>query len=303
MSLAAISARLAEELHRLPTPSVLTLPPGLHTGIPPAEYHRRVLGVFSKHGGDDLLVAPAKYRARMTGALDDEDKDAYRIGNAFESLLLEPAAFAREYAVEPDFGPCNRKGPRDARDAWRGEHKRALWLAADEGLAVEGMVAAVHRHPYAGPLVRLALTGAGIVQPTLLWDDPDTGLRCKARLDVLFPNMAGLDLVLDVKTTKSAQRWSFRADCARYGYHRQHAHYVDGLRQIGRRPGPFYFLVVEKTPPYLVALYKLDDAAVDLGAEQVGRAMRTLADCIARDQWPGLADDVQTIDLPRWAAE
>lgn len=298
MTVAASSA-LAVELARPrpPTWDVASVAPGLYEGVSEGDYHRRVLGVASKHALDYVLEAPAKYRAWVKGAqVEDEEKDAFRLGHAFECALLEPERFERSWAIAPPFGDCRLKGPKVKRDAWREANAGRLWLDADDGAMVRGMVASCLENERISQIVY----ARGVVQPTLAWNDPETGLRAKARLDLLLPNFGrAVDVVVDIKTCRSAKeaRWAWQA--LDLGYDRQAAHYLDGLRQIGRRPGGFAFVCVEKTPPYLCAAYELDEEDLDKGAEAIGRAMRTLADCVANDTWPGLPGGIQKIKLPR----
>jgi hypothetical protein len=279
-----------------PAWDIATVAPGIYEGVSAKDYHRKVLGIASKHMLEKLLVAPAKYKAYIDGH-DDADTDHFRAGRAFETALLEPGTFAHEWAIEPDYGDLRTKGAQEKRKAFRAAHPGREYLSDEEGKTLNGMLRACRQHPLVAPLLtRLDR----VMQPTLVWNDPETGLRSKCRPDLWLP---GLRLCIDLKTTKNASPWSFAADAARYTYHHQEAHYRDGFAQVGHPIERFLFLAIEKEPPYLLALYELTLEDVEKGSKAIARGMRLLADCVATDRWPGLSPHIEPLPLPRWAAE
>lgn len=270
------------------------LAPGLHYDVPTDAYHARELGVVSKHAIDLFAHAPALYRAWVDGA-EEDPTPALVFGNAVDCATFEPARFAETYAIAPDFGDCRLKGPKASRDAWREEHKGRTWLSCEDGLHLRGMVAALHTHPITGKL----LAAGGARQLTLRWDDPDHGLICKGRPDFYIER---LGVCADLKTTLDASAHPFTRDVASYGYHRQEAHYREGFAELGAPLEAFVFIVVEKTPPYLVAARVLDEAAVDVGRRSMRARIARFADHLARNDWPGFPT-IEEIKLPRWAEE
>lgn len=273
---------------------IAELETGLHFDLPAAAYHVRELGVASKSALDLVHRSPASYRAWLDG-LEEEPTTALVFGSAFHCASLEPERFALEYVVAPSFGDCRKKENRAARDAWLAENKGKQPLALEDGERIRAMVAALHAHPLVGAMLR-----RGRPEVTVRWDDGDVGLPCKARLD-LYDEEFGA--VLDLKTTEDARPSAFARSIANYRYHVQEAHYRSGMAAVGRPVGPFIFAAIEKAPPHLLAVYELDDSAVMRGTRALARNMRTLADCAARNVWPGYSESIRTIELPRWAED
>ena len=87
---------------------------------------------------------------------------------------------------------------------------------------------AVHAHAFAGPLVRGAAK-----EVTLRWQDKETGLEVKARLDTYDRPRA---IVGDLKSTNDAGPWAFAGSIAKFRYHVQCALYLEGLRVLGEPP-------------------------------------------------------------------
>lgn len=58
---------------------------------------------------------------------------------------------------------------------------------------------------------------------------------------------------------------------------------------------------MEKDAPYASAFYYADDAMIELGRRENRRLLRTYADCLAADKWPGYPQKLLPLGLPRWA--
>ncbi len=269
------------------------LPHGVHRGVPSEKYHSRILGQASKSALDLLHRSPAHYKAWVDGQ-EEEPTPALLFGAAFHCALLEPEVFGGTYAVAPDFGDCRFKENKARRDAWRAEHDGAQLLSADDAAAIDAMSRAVWRHPLAGMMMR-----EGEPELTVRWRDAATGVECKARGDY---HVARHKMLVDLKSTEDAAPEAFRRSIANYGYHRQDAFYRAGFAAAGLEVEHFVFVVVEKRPPHAVAVYTLDAAAVQRGADSIRRDLEKLAECMQSGEWPGYPVEIRTLDLPPWAA-
>jgi hypothetical protein len=138
----------------------------------------------------------------------------------------------------------------------------------------------------------------------MFWRDAEFGFMCKTRPDVM-PTEGGY--LADVKTAASAHPDAFSRSVAHYGYHQQAAWYLDGVAAVtGERRPRFYFIVVEKTPPFLVAVHQLDAEAIEWGRILNRQARGMYAWCVEQGSWPSYTADltgpVKTFDigLPHW---
>lgn len=274
-----------------PRPSQLT--PGLHFGYPESKYHARESGVASKSALDLVARAPSVYRAWLDGK-EPEPTDAMLFGSAFHCAVLEPERFVRAYAAQPDFGDCRLKGPKANRDAWRASVVGKTILSYEDAVAIAGMRAAILAHPLFGRLI-----GEGHTETTGVSHDASTGLIRKCRSDLWHP---GMRVLADLKSTANATASEFAKSCAQFGYHRQQAFYEDIFAECGQAAEAFLFFAIEKTSPYLCAVYQLESRDVARGRATNLRLLTTLAECTANDTWPGLPDGITRISLPRWAA-
>lgn len=108
--------------------------------------------------------------------------------------------------------------------------------------------------------------------------------------------------MVDMKTTLDASSDAFQRSIHTFGYHVQAAMYAHGFEVITGTPlRDFLFLTVEKTPPFAVAVYRLDADALPAGWRLYRRARTTWARCMERDHWPAYSNHVEAISLPPWA--
>ena len=146
----------------------------------------------------------------------------------------------------------------------------------------------------------------GMVEASMFAEDPATGVLMRARPDVMTPTR-----MVDLKTANDASNDGFRRSAAEYGYQVQEWFYRR-VRQIitGAEDRDFVFVVVEKSPPYLVNVIELDAEFAQIGRSQVDRALRLYAECVERygdGPWPGYGnpdepDEPNLIGPPAWLA-
>lgn len=74
-----------------------------------------------------------------------------------------------------------------------------------------------------------------------LFEDPDTGLPCKTKIDSLYKG----NLIIDFKSTSQRDYRRFIESCQAYDYDRQAAFYLDS---VGAKR--FVFIGIQKVEPY-----------------------------------------------------
>ena len=278
--------------------------------ITASEYHVKRLGEISNSGIKRLLRSPAHYRAWIEDAEEKDDTPALVFGRAFHCALLEPQVFAKTYTtdVPPEDAPrCPSSLQRGAKnpspqtveaiawwDAWERDHAGMIQLSPKDVERIHAMIGSVMAHPIAS---RAVISGRPEV--TLRWTDEETGLPCKARADYFVDGK--MRYVIDVKTCEDASPEVFAKAVHKYGYHIQHAHYVEGFRAIGLPLHNYLILAVEHKPPYAVAVYIIDAATELRGFELRKRAIDAAQRCTESGVWPAYATSITQLALPAWA--
>jgi hypothetical protein len=215
------------------------------------------------------------------------------VGRALHALALEGRdAFAARFAVAPEVDRRTREG-KETWAAFQAEAAGRFVLTAAEGGQAEAMARALAAHE----LVPAALEGAE-AEVSILWQDPETGAPLKGRPDALRLE-AGV--VLDLKSTVDASPGPFARSALAYGYATQAAAYREALAAAGGEVADHVLIVVEKDPPHGVAVYRLADAALELGRRRWREAVTRYAECLDRAAWPAYAPTITELALPAWA--
>ena len=254
--------------------------------------------------------SPAKYHGRFeTGTIPKPAATAGQIlGLIVHCLVLEPEEFSHRYVVSDC---ADRRGNKWKRATATAEEQNKECLLPSQVEPAKAMADAVLAHPEAAKL--LSADPISYREEPIYWTD-DTGLKCKAKPDILIkgaqticvdlktaadPSPEGFAgyFLLDDETRRAGAIWS-------WGYHRQAAWYLDGLEANYYQKGEWIFIVVGKAPPHDVYVYRLDPAYVEIGRGQNTHDICNLARSIVSDDWtaPGQSE-LQTIQPPKWARE
>jgi hypothetical protein len=283
------------------TTEVVVDEPGVYDDMDEAEYHADPVpgGSLSASGAKLLLPpsCPARYHYdRMFGR---PPKAEFDYGTAAHKYVLG----AGPEIVPVDAPDWRTKAAKEMRDQARFEGKVPL-LVGDLS-EIMGMAAAIRRHPIAGPL--LDPERGGKPEQSLFWQDTATGIWRRGRLDWLpTPDPLRRLLITDYKTTPDASPAAIRKHVANFSYHVQAAWYLEAANALGltefEDDAAFLFIFQEKTPPYLITVAELDEAAIEHGRSRSALACEIWRDCTQAGVWPGYTQDIELITLPPWAA-
>ena len=62
-------------------------------------------------------------------------------------------------------------------------------------------------------------------------------------------------------------------------------------------------LVLEKSPPYIPALYELDKPSIRSGRIRYRALLKWIQMCEQSGRWPGYTDGIESISVPKWALD
>src|SRR3954449_12589322 len=268
------------------------------SGLPAEEYHAmRALSASGAWLLAEECAAKFLWRSPWNPLYQPEPKTEFDIGVAAHLAVLEPERQADSMVVI-EAGDYRTTRARDARDAARAEG--LVPLLPYQFDIVRAIAGSIRAHPIASGAFR-----GGDAEMTLIWADPATGIPCKARPDYLPAHGRWM---VDLKTAASANPRSWRDQAYRLGYHARAAWYLDGAAAVlGSPPEEYWFVLVEKEPPYLVSVVSFDHHALAWGRIANRKACERFAVSAAANDWPGYREPGQNHDrafrigLPPWA--
>jgi len=225
------------------------------------------------------------------------------VGSATHSAILEPNLFVKEWGRLPE---------GDGRSKIVKEAKAELIVQFGAGHVLKPDVydnILAMRDSVFGNALGLDLLDGASTEASHYWTEhclhgtEPLKVDCKARIDALprEDSMWG-DCVVDIKTTTNASPEEFRRSCFNFSYHIQCQHYLSAAER-----GRFIFIVVERDAPHCVAIYELDDDALELGRQTREFLLGQWALCEAAeaagepDAWSGFPIEIQELSLPAWA--
>jgi hypothetical protein len=222
------------------------------------------------------------------------DKREFDEGHAAHQQILGTGAPITVLDAYDYKKPATQQAAKDVRAAGGIPVHRKQWKMVTE------MRNALRRHPVVGKLFD---PDRGRAEVSLFWHDERYGVDRKCRLDWLPNIVEGQSLIIpDYKTTTSASPESLSRSVANFGYHMQHAWYVDAVEAVLGVSALFVFVAQEKSPPYLVTPFEIDQNGVETGRAKNDAALEMFADCTSSGFWPSWsADEIVSLSLPRWA--
>lgn len=259
------------------------------------EYHQGP--GLSVSGAKRLLVSPFHFHelAQPREAPPKAPTAAMVNGTLVHCALLEPDEFNARYVIAPDIDKRTK------------DYKEFAKAAAELDMQLVPRLDWHRAHAQAAALRRLPavteLMAHGVAEASVYWRDVAHGLLLKCRPDWKAPVGHGRGVVLlDVKTAIDASPDGFAKACANWGYHLQDPWYCEGVQAAeGVEVHGMVFAVVESEFPHACAAYMLSDDARALGREAIARARLRYVECMDTNTWPSYPQDIQVIDLPRWA--
>jgi hypothetical protein len=234
---------------------------------------------------------PALYWAQSPfnpSPLRPKHKAEFDVGTAAHLAVLEPLEYS-ERVVHVPFETYHKAEAREIRDGAYAAGQTPLKPSEVE--IVDGIREAIQRLGDIASLFR-----GGQAEITVQWEMD--GVACKCR-----PDYVAEDYILDLKTVACAHPRAIAQAAMRDGWHVRDVWYRMGMSYTNPLvTAKYLFVCVEKTPPYLVEVYQLDQRARAWGEQIVRRGLTLFKRCRDAGRWPSYHDHFPvTVSLPTYA--
>lgn len=288
---------------------------GIHDDISIQDYHGKFKESISATG-----IKMAKKSLKLWKWMQThptEIKPHFDFGNAFELALLDKENFKSQVAIlqtqswiakalqeKPEL-----KVPKSSA-SYKGEESK--FLAVNEGKyiipdvgphsfeSIEYMLESCYRDS----TIQRLITNTEY-QLSLFWSDPATGLMLKTRPDVCKRKK---NVVVNLKTAIDGSPSEFSRTLANHDYPLQAAIEIRGCVETGLMPwvDNYFWLVVEKEPPYNATLYEFDKIDQQYSFDELDYLLNKIKRAHEEDLYPGYGDradnphGILTAQVPLW---
>lgn len=243
-----------------------------------------------------MADSPLHYKHARDEA-EPYSSDALRFGTLLHTQVLEPERFD-EITVPAPINPKTGNAYGMDTKAWAeyaAAHPGKLIVSLEECDRIGVIAHRVRTHRQSGVLFGVS----SLREVCIVWDCPETGIRCKGRVDYLAEIGPKAFLRTDLKTCASAKISELRKSLIAYGYHTQDEFYRRGFKALGFECSSIV-VAAETVPPHDVVVYQVGEDTRKAAATQVGEWLSALRRCTETGEWPGYADDLVTLDAPEW---
>lgn len=250
----------------------------------------------------DMKRNPDFFHYRNIRAFVDESTKPMQFGDMVHKAILEPHLLNEHYVSDAELiadvmsikdyaSPRSTKAYKETKAEIESDGK--VLMPYEDWEKMKMMVEQIWTHP----LSRNLLT-AGMPEKSIYARDPETGLLCRVRSDYMLSD----GIMIDLKTTISADESEFSKKILNMRYHVQAAYYTSVARwAFGKQFDNFVFICLENEAPYGIAIYRIDEGAMDLGHSFFTTQLAKLKHCIETNKFPSYPAQIQSISVPHWA--
>ena len=225
----------------------------------------------------------AKYISKL---IKEKEKDYFNMGNAIETLLLEPEKFLSMFIRQPD-EIANRNSLDYKIFKLRAQLKDLIVLTSEQWDDLKYFKNKCEQ----SPLLIGLMSANGTIQRSVFKRDEHTGLIIKCRLDYCWE-----DIGVDVKSSVNASpRW-FNLQAKKLGYAIQDAMYSD-IANLNE----FHFMTIESALPFTITYDSVFDIEMkNLGYYQYRCGLMEIKASTEADEWKPYTRDTNIIKATQY---
>lgn len=227
--------------------------------------------------------------------------EAKTIGSILHCLTLEKDKFDDYFLKSPD---CYRRSKVE-KEIWATFNEKLTTTQKDAYtekmlITAENMYKSLMESPNNKKLLR------GIYEIACFWVDPDTGVLCKCKFDVIGTTSG---LATDLKKTQDASEVEFIRSVYKFTYHVQEAFYLDGIREAIKQSGivpdfklpkKMVFVAVEEEEPHFTNRLTIPEDFVENGREKYKMALKRYAEFLQTQKAVAYTEEVKEMRPQAW---
>ena len=254
--------------------------------LPAEEYHSRP--EISLHQLLEYSKSPAHGEYKRLNPITPTP--AMKFGSAFHSYVLDgTVSFFSQYAIKPKVDGRTTEG-KSALRKFYSENEGKVDITEDDFRTIKEMTMTLDGELRHGRIIDF---DKGDNEVSLILENE--GVEVRSRIDSIQNGF-----LADLKTTDSAHPDDFTKSIINFRYYVQAAFYLDNAAICGIKADDFYFVAIEKTPPYGIKTVRLGLAFLEAGRRYYKNLLRVYRECRAINHFPSYSTDIITIQPPQY---
>lgn len=204
--------------------------------------------------------------------------DDMLVGSIVHCLCLEPDKFDNEYFILDQYDARKKEGKeylKKAKEENQGKTliKKVLFKKAKD----------IADTAKSNKLFNSFVDNSSLIENSIYFIEPESGLRCKTRPDVIRLND---NIIIDLKTCNNSSLNKFKYSIFEKNYHIQAAMQVDGyLSATEKIVEKYIFVVLQNTKPYEPYFYEIDERIIESGRHEYKQLLLKIKHCLHTNKW------------------
>ena len=219
-----------------------------------------------------FLHSPRKYYYEKFECTEKLEQRHFSIGSGLHELILEPEMFDLNYIVCPKVDGRTKEGKQQMIEFTEKSEGKTILFDNEMDMIRQMADNALKNHTL------LEIMKESYREISCYTVDEVTGLKVRMRPDIMSSTKS---TIVDLKSCVDSSPQKFKNDCYKYSYSLSGAYYSDF---IGREN--YIFAAAEKTAPYQVALYVLNDEMMEYGRNQYRMGLDLIKFCQDHNFYP-----------------
>lgn len=232
---------------------------------------------------NQFLKSPNHYLAYVSKEIDPTP--AMIFGSAVHCFILEPDEFESRYAISPKFDRRTKAG-KEAHAEFEAQAEGKIVLNQLDLNQLEILRNRILESDEARRMIEKAT--AFEIEKEIIIETAEGSIPFRGIADGI-----GNGYIFDLKTTQDSSPDKFSRSAYSFGYHLQAAAY---RKMFG--VDDFFWLAIEKDPPFNVMIYRQAQRAKDLSDEHLIKSIEAFI------RWDGKPSSyepgIMNLDLPGW---
>lgn len=278
---------------------------GIYTDISIKDYHSNTTHI-SATSIKEAKVSLKQFDWFRRGLMPQSNGKHFDFGNACELALLDKVAFQNEVAIAQDdywIALANQERVKEGKEIYKTPRNSSRYKAEeskfyaanvgkyiinDKGAQSYESIECMLESCYKDETIKKLILGMEY-QLSLFWTDKESGLNLKTRPDICQRKK---NVIVNVKTIGDGSPKKFSKELAKFDYPLQACVEIRGCIESGlmQQVDNYFWLVLEKEPPYNATLYEFDKGDISVCMIQYDYLVNRVARAIKENDFPGYTD-------------